>query len=342
MRPKISIIIPAHNSEKYIERPLKSITEQDFPEIEVIVVDNGSTDKTYDRAKEILYNSPLEWKVIKIKKSNVGMARNLGMKKARGEYLYFLDSDDSIAKETLKKVWNRIIETGYPDIVIFGFDILTADDKIIRRYTEKLEYPSNLTMSGIDVLRLLLRRKIDIIIHSAVYNKEFLTKHDIYFLPLWGGEDPNFVEKALFHAKKVSMINESLAFYIKEPKKKKDKHTATVRLLNVIKAMHNTQAYITLNEAPVDILTLLENRNFRRLLEILQSLIILHITKSHNITIEEINIMRKILRVIEHCNKNWINPKILYWLGLSFLLKSNTISTFNQIAHDLYLLVRRY
>ncbi|MFH1211241.1 MAG: glycosyltransferase [archaeon] len=94
----ISIIIPAYNEEKYIERTLQSIQKQRFKEFETIVMCNGCTDRTGDVAKK--YGS----RVIKIKEKGVSKARNEGAKAAKYNKLVFLDADTLLSEDTLEKI----------------------------------------------------------------------------------------------------------------------------------------------------------------------------------------------------------------------------------------------
>jgi glycosyltransferase involved in cell wall biosynthesis len=110
----ISIIIPAHNEEEYIEKTLKSIIMQDYSYKEIIVVCNGCSDKTSEIAKK--YTN----KVFELKEPNIAKARNFGATKAKGKKLLFLDADTYfLNKGTLKKIMqhNAVIGTckGQPD-----------------------------------------------------------------------------------------------------------------------------------------------------------------------------------------------------------------------------------
>lgn len=117
---KFSIIIPAYNSEKEIERAINSIKEQSFKNYEIIVVDDCSTDDTY----KVL----LKYKDIKIirNKENLkaGGSRNKGIENAIGEYIVFLDADDYFAENTTLEKINNVIGEDKPDIVYLGFKII--------------------------------------------------------------------------------------------------------------------------------------------------------------------------------------------------------------------------
>ncbi len=97
---KVSIIIPAYNAEKYIERCLKSVLAQKYENKEIIVINDGSTDKTEEKISKYIN------KIKYIKKKNGGLseARNVGIEKATGKYIMFIDADDYIEKDLLKNL----------------------------------------------------------------------------------------------------------------------------------------------------------------------------------------------------------------------------------------------
>ena len=94
----LSIIIPAHNEEKFIGKTLKSIFEQPYRDFEVIVVCNGCKDNTAKVARKF------NVRVLEFSFSNVSKARNIGAKYANGERLVFLDADTMVEKNTLEKL----------------------------------------------------------------------------------------------------------------------------------------------------------------------------------------------------------------------------------------------
>ena len=100
--PKISIIVPMYNSEKYIKKCLESILNQTYEDFEVLLVNDGSTDKTESIVNR--YNDK-RIKYIKNKKSGIGKTRNLGIDKSKGEYLMFVDSDDYLDKSAVEKLY---------------------------------------------------------------------------------------------------------------------------------------------------------------------------------------------------------------------------------------------
>lgn len=116
--PRFSVIVPVYNVENYIEKCLDSILSQTFSDFEVIVVNDGSKDNSGYFVEEY---AKKDARIRSFKKKNGGLssARNYGVKKARGEYLVFVDSDDMIEKDLLKKL-NKVVEKESVDVLRFG------------------------------------------------------------------------------------------------------------------------------------------------------------------------------------------------------------------------------
>lgn len=112
--PLVSVIIPSFNAENYIEECVDSVLGQSLKDFELIVVDDGSTDGTVNLVKSI---QDQRLSLIEATHVNAGRARNLGMAKATGKYLYFLDADDYIAADCLLKLTN-CAETNSADVVV--------------------------------------------------------------------------------------------------------------------------------------------------------------------------------------------------------------------------------
>ena len=107
----VSIIIPAYNVEKYIEKCLSSILEQTYTNIEVVVVDDGSTDKTGQLIDSVTQQDS-RVHVIHKKNAGVSAARNSGIEMSTGEYLVFVDGDDCIAHDYVEYMLSLIENTG--------------------------------------------------------------------------------------------------------------------------------------------------------------------------------------------------------------------------------------
>ena len=121
--PLVSVIIPSYNAESYIEECVNSVLSQSLKDFELIVADDGSTDSTVRLVKSF---QDQRLSLIEAPHANAGKARNLGMSKAMGKYLYFLDADDFIAEDCLLKL-TECAEEANADIVICKSHYL--DDK---------------------------------------------------------------------------------------------------------------------------------------------------------------------------------------------------------------------
>lgn len=121
MTDLVSIIVPIFNSEKYIEAIIKQILKQTYENIELILVNDGSTDNSESIVKSFLNDSRIKY----ISQTNGGpsKARNTGLKHVNGQYITFIDSDDSIAPDYIEKLYNGIIEFD-SDICCCGYEYI--------------------------------------------------------------------------------------------------------------------------------------------------------------------------------------------------------------------------
>lgn len=111
--PKISLIIPVYNVQTYLEACLQSVAEQTFGELEVLLVDDGSTDQSASICKRFLENYP-SWVYIRQPNQGVAVARQAGIRHATGEYFSFLDADDVLSPHYFSALWAAITRTGAP------------------------------------------------------------------------------------------------------------------------------------------------------------------------------------------------------------------------------------
>lgn len=131
---KVSIITPVYNVEKYLARCMDSLINQSFKDIEIIVIDDGSTDSSYNIASNLAL---LDNRIKLFRQENRGLsaARNSGLKLATGKYLMFLDSDDYFDLKVVEKCYKKISKDN-SDVVIFSFE--KVDEK---GQTIEINYP---------------------------------------------------------------------------------------------------------------------------------------------------------------------------------------------------------
>ena len=194
---RYSIIVPAYNTEKYIDKCLKSIFSNTYKNFEVIIVNDGSTDKTEDIINKYIkkYDN-----IIYIKQKNMGLslARNNGVRKATGDYLLFIDSDDYVEKNLLENINKNIDDL---DVLRYQLNIV-FNDKIIP-YEEK-EF--NVT-DGIDAFEKIVKYKFIEMAALYVINRKYYLDNNFMFEKDVYHEDYGLLPLVIATAKKVKSIN---------------------------------------------------------------------------------------------------------------------------------------
>ncbi|MGL4875395.1 MAG: glycosyltransferase family 2 protein [Clostridium sp.] len=274
MNRKISIIVPAYNAEKYIEKNLKSIIDQNYENYEVIVVNDGSTDRTREIVEEYIAKFFREkGKIINIENGGLANARNIGIENSSGEFFCNLDSDDYLDEGIFNKI--NLIEEDY-DICYYGWkDILEDGHKINSLYNESFEFINNI--SGLEAAKLKLNKKIWICQGNAIYRTKMIKENNILNLKGFNqGEDFYFIVRALLHAKKVCCVEEN-AFncLVRENSMMHSKFNKThLQVLDLIKKLKNDiQEYTFLENEKENIEKLLEIEYLRSSLGIAKKII---------------------------------------------------------------------
>ena len=134
---KFSIIVPVYNVEQYLKDCIESILKQVFKDYEILLIDDGSTDSSGLICDEYAASYP-QIKVIHKKNGGLSDARNVGIKKAKGEYLIFIDSDDYIELGTLDNFNNQLEKSNYPDVLITRIKKVFIDTGTVKYMDEDL------------------------------------------------------------------------------------------------------------------------------------------------------------------------------------------------------------
>lgn len=210
----VSIIIPAYNVEKYIERCVRSAMNQTMKEIEIIVVNDGSTDKT----KTIIENMALKDKRIKIiNKKNGGLssARNTGISQAKGEYIQHLDGDDWIERETCEELYKLAKENDL-DIIISDFYKDYDNGKILK--IESFKFEENIVLDSNICLKELNESNTNVNIWTKFIRRRLYIDNSIQHLEgINLGEDLVTTPKLLAISKKIMKKKKAYYHYIFNP-----------------------------------------------------------------------------------------------------------------------------
>ena len=211
---KVSVVMPIYNADDYIRTALETVINQTLSDIEIICIDDGSTDKSVDIVKEYAAKDK-RIKLVKMNHIGVSTARNKGLLKSEGEYVIFLDADDFYENTLLEKLYNTAKEQNL-DIVSTDFDLY--DNKKARFIKSAEEEHGNIYAHGTVASK---NEYPDFILQSTtgyVWNKlfraGFLKEKEILFAPeLYVFEDVYFVCCALSLADRVARVYENLVHH---------------------------------------------------------------------------------------------------------------------------------
>lgn len=198
---KISVIIPIYNTEKYLDKCLNSCINQTFKDIEIILINDGSTDNSFEICKEYL---KIDSRIRLFNQENrgQGFARNFGIMKSKSDFIYFLDSDDFIEPDTIEQLYNQVI-FDKSDIVIGGWEKVNEDlNQIIK------------TNPAIDVDVLNSKNKVSYIFSfqftyvacGILINKKIFLDNFLFF-PNYFHEDLYLMPKIFYFARKISYVD---------------------------------------------------------------------------------------------------------------------------------------
>ena len=218
---KVSIIVPFYNVENYIEKCLQSLVSQTLEDIEIILVNDGSEDKSEEIAKKFIETYPE--KLVYLKKENGGLsdARNYAIPKARGEYIAFLDSDDYVEMNMYEEMYNKAKEE--------NLDYVECD--FLWEYPDKI-----LESKG-----KMCNNKKEMFIHTRVvaWNKlikrELIQENKMEFPKGYRYEDVEFFYKIIPHIKKLTIVEEPFIHYVQRDNSiSNSQNTRTKEIIDVL------------------------------------------------------------------------------------------------------------
>ena len=203
---KYSFIVPVYNTEKYLKKCLDSLVNQTYKDFEIIVVNDGSTDKS----SNIISKYQKKYKnIIVIDKENEGlsMARNRGVQKSSGKYIIFVDSDDYVSNKLLEEVDKKI-----DDSDILRFQIATEDEE----YTKINEYHEEgfESMCGYDAFKYLSSYHFVVPAWCYVIRKNYYIENKFSFKKGVYHEDFGLIPYVIYKARKVKSIDFIGYYYI--------------------------------------------------------------------------------------------------------------------------------
>lgn len=209
---KVSVIVPVYKVRDRILRTLDCLKAQTLKEFEVLFIDDGSPDDSSEFANNYLKDSHVIYKIIKKENGGVSSARNLGIEKAKGEYIQFLDSDDYIDKDMLKDLYNAAEKTN-SDVVYSGYVFEESNRKEISNNIDSLK---NGEFTGKESALGLIYGISHTHIMANLFKRSLLMEKNIRFDENRKfAEDIAFEIKAYAHARKVCCVKKIYSHYVK-------------------------------------------------------------------------------------------------------------------------------
>ena len=209
-KPAVSVIVPVYNVQKYLGKALSSLKNQSLKNLEFICINDGSKDKSLEILQNFAKNDS-RFKIINQKNQGPGCARNNGLKAANGEYIAFLDPDDTINKNSMELLYNKAKKE---DLDVLAFDYRTIDEngKILSniRIKDRLELPEKFNWKHLPYVF----GSLVYMVWNKIYKRNFIMMHNIHFTPCNLAEDCAFTFGATLNAKNIGYMDKIFYNYL--------------------------------------------------------------------------------------------------------------------------------
>lgn len=239
MNNKISIIIPVYNASDYLATNIESILSQDYQDIEVILVDDGSQDRSAEIIREYVNK---DFRVIGLFQENSGAptARNYGLTMATGSYIQFIDSDDYMAEGALIKLVTALETTG-ADIAVGAYDTVNEEGKFIKNVIMPIEAGQYKIRDSRMELSLIPPMP-----GNKLFRASIIKNNNLEFeASLKQAQDLNFYLKTLLYAKTLVILNDITYHY--RVRSGSISHTYSLVILEVIRSINNVKEFYEIN-----------------------------------------------------------------------------------------------
>lgn len=234
----VSVVIPVYNVENYLEECLESVLNQTYSELEIICVDDGSTDRSLQILQEYAKKDE-RVRVVSQQNKGAGAARNHGIKLANGRYIYFMDSDDYCDAALLEKTV-AAAETLEADIVAFHYYVFDEEGVVTERdgYQKKMVEEGQETVSYRDLPDTIMSF-VNPTPWNKLYRRAFIENTGIRYEEISSTNDITFAGVSVARAEKIGLLDEHLLYYRKG-------HSGTI---TSIKTKNLNNVYIAVESA---------------------------------------------------------------------------------------------
>lgn len=216
----LSIIVPVYNSQNYLDRFFESILHLMVQDFELILVDDGSTDESLKNLQYFSKNQKFECKIIQKENGGQSTARNLGFKHAKGDFVCFVDCDDSLSKDYFSIFEDFKIDFQAFDMLIGNFETVSQVNTPSNKKKSNIKYKNICDYKEkMLFMNKFLKKHIKIHNSAICYKRKFLTDNDIFFPEdIRIGEDSIFIWKSLLSANKILYTKKIVYYYFNNPK----------------------------------------------------------------------------------------------------------------------------
>lgn len=208
--PSISVIVPVYGVERYIEACLRSIADQTFRDFELILVDDGSKDRSIDIAREYLETTALSWRILRQENQGQGPARDTGIRAAQGRYVICIDSDDIVSPDFLSALYTAA-EKEDADVSFCGFQaVKEGEHAALSSGAEPFQ-----TIGHQEMLTAFLCRTVIPILPAMLMRRSMLLEQNISSYPgCRYSEDVYLIWLILSASQKVTYTKQPLYQYV--------------------------------------------------------------------------------------------------------------------------------
>lgn len=212
---KVSVVLPVYNMADFLEESVTSLLSQSLEEMELLAVDDGSTDGSLEMLREYEKRNP-KLRVVAHKADSfcAALPRNLGLSQAKGDYLLFLDPDDGFHPDLLQKTYEKAVDTG-ADVVLFDavkFHTDTGEKIPTNQFLNPDLLPDAPVFSPLEVADHLFLLG-DGVAWNKLFRRSFLLDNHLQFFPVHVVDDMNFTFSALVLAESIAVVAEPLLYY---------------------------------------------------------------------------------------------------------------------------------
>lgn len=207
----VSIIIPCFNAESYILNLLKSIENQTYKNLECIIINDGSTDKSEEKIAAYITKNKI-FKLISQENKGISISRNVGIQNANGEFILFMDADDNIPFDAIQNLIN--LTDTEADIIIGKTQITDISNNSILGYlAHNIQNNFLYDNNNKSFLKVVIEEGLSCVVMNKLYKTSFIKNNNLLFEEKTLHEDELWFFETIFHAKKIIATNKITYFY---------------------------------------------------------------------------------------------------------------------------------